>query len=130
MSDPSLVLQGAIVTALKAANVAGGRIYDRVPEGAAKPYVTVGEGQTIGNDNLCAGASEVFADVHVWSDAVGWPEAKTLVGQIRNALAAELALVGFTVTVAEFRQARFLPATDGLLRHAVLEFRYLIDHSA
>lgn len=129
MADPSLALQGAIVSALKAAPaVAGGRVYDRVPGNPTFPYVTVGEGQTIGDDNSCFEASECIASVDVWSRAVGLPEAKGLFATVRDRLTTEFTLAGFKVTVAEFVTARNLNDPDGITTRVAAEFRYLIDH--
>ncbi len=127
-ADPSLAVQVAIVTALKAAQVAGGRIYDRVPPNALLPYVTVGEGQTVGADNSCWDESEVTVQVHVWSEAVGWPEAKGIAGAVRRALRGGLALEDFGNAATEFRSTRFLNDPDGITRHAVVEFLFEIDH--
>lgn len=129
MADPSLLLQGAIVSALKAAPaVAAGRIYDRVPESASFPYVTVGEGDTVGDDNSCADASECNVQAHVWSRAVGKVEAKQIAALVRARLKSKFTLAGFQVTVVEYVTTRYLDDPDGITTHAVCEFRYLIDH--
>lgn len=128
MSDPSLAVQGAVVAALKAADVAGDRIYDRVPVNPTFPYITIGGGDTIGDDNDCWGASEVFVQVHVWSRTIGFPECKTIAGQVRDALSSELTLANFRNAVAGFLTTRHFRDPDGLTSHAVVEFRYLIDH--
>lgn len=128
MSDPSLEVQGAIVAALKAADVAGDRIYDTVPDGVVFPYVTVGEGDTVGTDNSCWAASEVTIQVHVWSRAVGFPECKTIAAAVRGALSQPLTLATHRNMSAEFVVARFLRDPDGITRHAAIEFRYLVDH--
>lgn len=129
MSDPSYALQVAIVSALKAAAIVDGRVYDQVKAGPTFPYVTVGEGDTVGDDNDCGDASEVNTSVHVWSRAVGLPEAKQIAGEVRTALkAATYVLEGFRVVSVEFVTTRFLRDRDGETSHAVVEFRYLVDH--
>lgn len=129
MSDPALAIQKAIVAALKEAPaVAGGRVYDRVPDVATFPYVSVGEGESIGDDNECWDASEVTATVHVWSRAVGFPEAKQIAATVRERLTQEFTITGFQVTVAEHVISRFLRDPDGLTSHVAMEFRYLVDH--
>lgn len=130
MSDPTLPLQAAIVTALKASPaVADGRIYDRIPTDPVFPYVTVGEGDTVGDDNSCFDSSEVNVSVHVWSRAVGFPEAKGIVALVRERLRTEFTISGFLVVNAEYVTTRYLRDPDGLTSHAVVEFRYLIDHN-
>lgn len=129
MSDPTLAVQGAIVAALKAAPaIASGRVYDHVPEAATFPYVNVGEGDTVGDDNGCWDASEVNVSVHVWSRAIGFPEAKEIAAEVRRRCRTEFILAGFTVTSAEHVTTRFLRDPDGLTSHAVVELRYLVDH--
>jgi hypothetical protein len=133
MSDPSAVLQSAIIAALKAdATLSGfiaGRVYDPVPSGFVFPYVTVGDGQVVGDDNECADGSEVFFQCHAWSRTPGYSEVKKIAAAIRSALrSATLTLTGFDVGLAEFTQTQFLKDPDGLTSHAVVEFRFLITH--
>lgn len=129
MSDPTLAIQGAIVAALNVATaVAGGRIYDSAPAEPSFPYVTVGEGDTVGDDNSCFDSSEVNIAVHVWSRAVGFPEAKGIAALVRARCKAEFTISGFKVVNAEFVTTRYLRDPDGLTSHAVVEFRYLVDH--
>lgn len=131
MSDPHLEIQRAQVAALKVAPaVAGGRIRDRVDAAEAFPYVTVGDGETFGDDTDCFRASEVISRVHVWSRAVGWPEAKQIAGDVRTRLAVDLVLTGFRVVDSEHVITRYLRDPDGLTSHAVVEFRYLVDHDS
>lgn len=129
MSDPSLEIQRAIVAALKVATaVAGGRIYDRIPDNPTFPYVQVGDGETVGDDNPCFDASEVNVQAHVWSRAVGYPEAKAIAAVVRTRLTQEFTITGFKVTEAEHVVTRYLRDPDGLTSHAVVEMRYLVDH--
>lgn len=130
MSDPSLALQGAIVAALKgnAVGVAD-RVYDEAPTAPTFPYVTVGDDQVIGDDDECGDNSEVFVRIHGWSRATGYPEVKAIAALIRSTVkGATFALTGFTVVVTEFQQTQFLQDPDGLTRHSVTEFRFLITH--
>lgn len=142
MSDPSLALQGAIVATLKGNGalppVVAARVYDEVPAekervdktGAAFPYVTVGDGQVLGDDTEdCGDGSEVFVQIDAWSRAVGYPEVKAIAAAIRTALKALPTLSGFDVSVVEFQQCQFLRDPDGKTRHAALQFRYLITHA-
>lgn len=129
MSDPSLLLQGAIVAALKASPaVAGGRIYDSVPPSPSFPYVTIGLSDTVGDDNECWDASECNVQVHVWSRAVGMPEAKGIAAMVRDRLTTEFSLTDFRVVNAQYVTTRYLRDPDGLTTHAVVELTYLIDH--
>lgn len=130
MSDPALALQGAIVAALKAANVAGARVYDAIPKTAEFPYVTLGDDQVLGDDIDCAELSEITVRLHGWSRAVGYPELKAVTAAIRTVFReAVFALDGFTVHEVRFLQAQYLQDPDGQTRHAVLEFEFFISHA-
>lgn len=134
MSDPSLALQAAQFSALRASGalptVVGGRVHDRVPDNPAFPYVNVGEGQVLGEDTEdCGDGSEVFSRVHAWSREPGFPQVKAIAAAIRATLKTPLTLAGFTVSVTEYVQTQYLRDPDGLTSHAVVEFRYLITHT-
>lgn len=129
MSDPSLDLQDEIVGALKGAGIAGGRVYDRVPPTAQFPYLALGPDQVLQDDpGDCGVAYEVFTAVHVWSRTVGKVEAKTIVGDVRDALhQAEFDLEENRLVLFEHVGTRYLTEPDGLTTHAVMDFRALVD---
>lgn len=142
MTFPAAPLQKAIFSTLRddatviAALNGEARIYDRVPplastaaakNGAAFPYVTVGDDQIVDDSTTCGEAYELFATVHIWSRDVGKVASKLLASAIRAALDAPLVIEGFDVIVHEFSDARFFREPDGLTEHGVLTFRYLVD---
>lgn len=133
MSDPSLVLQAALVAVLKNADVVPGkRVYDAIPPNPTFPYVTLGDDQVVGDDEECGQNSEVFVRIHGWSRPAtpGYVEVKGIAIAIRNAVsAANFTLSGFTVVVVEFIQHQYLQDPDGQTRHSVSEFRFLITHA-
>lgn len=135
MASPSLELQGAIVARLKAwpglAASVNGRVYDAVPAeqkritdtGAGWPYISVGEGDETSNDADCIDGFEISLDIDVWSRAVGFPEAKRISDEIRNAInSADLVLPTNALVEFRHRQTRFLRDPDGLTSHAVMTF--------
>jgi hypothetical protein len=137
MSDPNLVLQTAISEALKnnpaLSVLVGARIYDYPPGKPEYPYITLGEGHTLGDDTEdCGDASEVFVQIHGWSrnPASGFAEVKRVAAAIRDAMKVPVSLSEFVVTVTEYVQTQFLREPDGVTRHAMVEFRYLIDHTS
>jgi hypothetical protein len=136
MGEPSLALQGAVVSILRTdpdlIGLIAGRIYDRVPTGASFPYVTVGDDQTLPDHADCLlGSTEVFATLHVWSRAIGHPEAKTIAGAIVRALnGAEPSLApDYALNQLEHDSTRYLDDPDGLTSHGVVVFRALIDEA-
>src|SRR5690242_16305775 len=110
MSEPSLALQGALVTLLKGANTdAADRWYDKVPSPVTFPYGRVGDDQVIGDDDDCEELSQVVSRLHIWSQKGGKVEAKTIAGQVRAAIrAATFTLSGFTVDDVQFVQTLYL----------------------
>lgn len=137
MADPSLPLQIAVVTALKAdaalGALVGARVYDEPPGDPSPefPYLTLGDGQVLGDDDVdgCEDRSEVFIRIDAWSRDVGYPEVKRIVSAVRQALrTADFVLDDFSVDVVEFVQCQYLRDSDGLTRHGALEFRFLVTH--
>lgn len=132
-TDPSLALQAAFVARIKALNTeVGTRVYDNVPRNPAGkvtatfPYVHLGTGSVLTNPADCYDGSDVSLTVHVWSRAVGWPEAKRITDTIRTGLNnAELTLTGHTLELLELDRVDYLNDPDGLTSHAVLTFRAL-----
>jgi len=140
MSDPSLALQGAIITMLKndpgVAALIGARVYDEVPAPVPPatvtfPYITIGPCHVLGNDTEdCGDGSEVNQQIDVWTRLVGDPEAKRIAAAVRTALKSYPTLAGFDVSVVEFVDEQFLRDPDGKTRHAAMTFRYLITHTS
>lgn len=120
-------IQKAIHDALKAAPaVAGGRVFDRVPKGAVFPYVEIGSEQIIDDGNTCDDGWEVFADVHVWSRTVGFPEVKGLIAQIVPRLVGITGIPDFRVIAVEVENTRVFRDPDGLTSHGVISIRFVI----
>lgn len=132
-TDPSLALQAAFVTAIKAlATEASTRVYDEVPRDttgkvtATFPYVSLGEGDASYNGADCYDGSDVSLSVHVWSREPGFPQCKRIASSIRAGLNnAELTLTGHTLELLEIERTTYLRDPDGKTRHAVLTFRAL-----
>lgn len=133
MSSPSLALQAAIVLLLKNSNgvltLVSSRVYDSVPANPTFPYIALGDGQELGDDSECADGSEVFFQIHAWSRAPGFPESKSIASAIRTAMKTQITLTGYSVIVTQYQQTQFLKDPDGLTRHAMVEYRFIITHS-
>src|SRR5262245_31186395 len=130
MRDPSLAFQKALVATLKGNTGAGNNVFDSVPTSNPFPRITIGEGQSLKDYADCYDGTESFLDVHVWSRAVGYPEAKTIADQCRDLLHdAALALDGHTLGLIEFSSSQFLRDPDGLTSHVAMTFRALSQPS-
>jgi hypothetical protein len=123
-SDPSLQLQKAIVSTLKAGEtgtLVSGRIYDAVPGGAAKPYVSFGPFQMLPEHGDCLDGGEAFVTLDGW--AAG-PDT-VAVKQLGTAIAAdldriEIALDGQRLIELSIEQTQYLRDPDGITAHAVV----------
>ena len=82
-----------------------------------------------GDGNSCGDGWEVFADVHVWSRAPGFPEAKGIAASVVERVTAITAVAGFAVIDAELQDTRALRDPDGLTSHIVCSFRFIIDQA-
>jgi hypothetical protein len=127
MASPSLELQIAIVSRLRATaavtNLISDRVFDHVPEDADFPYVTVGEGDETSDDVDCIEGFDISLYIDVWSREVGFPEAKMISDALRYALKSPaLTLVTNALVYFRHRQTRFIRDPDGLTSHAVLTY--------
>ena len=123
-------LQKGIYAALTAAPaIAGGRVFDRAPEGAAFPYITIGDEQVLDDGNACDDGWEVFSDIHVWSrPAAGSKlEVKDLVASIVAVLVNQTIIVtGFLVVISQVERVEYMRDPDGLTEHGVLTVRHVL----
>jgi len=128
MASATLELTRAIVAALKAANVAEGRVYDMVPPSAVFPYVSIGPSDEISVDADCVEASEITFQIDAWSRAPGFPEVLRVAEEVRVSLDdLEVNLVVNALVMIEHRVTRKFRDPDGLTSHAAIEFRAIIE---
>ncbi|MGM5018724.1 DUF3168 domain-containing protein [Tardiphaga sp. 367_B4_N1_1] len=133
MSDPSVALQSAVVARLKShasvTALVSDRVYDEVPTAATYPYINISGGQVIGDDDDCGDGSEVTLQLHAWAQPPSaGAKVKQIAGAIRTAMRAPLVITGFENLLQDFSQAQWLEEPDGKIRHAVIEFRFIIAH--
>lgn len=123
-------VQKAIFDALKAAPaVAGGNVFDSVPEPSPFPRVIIGEEQILDDGNACGDGWQVYADVHVWSREVGFPEAKTIAATVVTRVRAISAIAGFGLISIELEDQRSIRDPDGLTSHIVCSFLFILDQA-
>lgn len=123
-------VQKAIFDALAAGPaIAGGKVFDHVPDGNQFPRVTIGEEQIVNDDNSCGGGWLVYVDIHVWSRGVGFPEAKVIAASVVTRIAAITAIAGFSLISVRHEDTRSLRDPDGLTSHVVCSFQFIIDQA-
>lgn len=126
-------LQKAVVAALKAhpglSGIVSGRIYDRVPANAPRPYVHIRDFDTTRIDADCLDSLEIFIGIDVWSEAVGKVEASRAAGLVRDALqGAELALdAPYELIDLRTRSSVIADDGDGITTRARMTFVAQVD---
>jgi hypothetical protein len=128
-----LALQKAIVAKLKADDVvAGDRVFDNVPIGAARPYVHYRSIQVVDESADCILAYRAFIDIDVWSDSTGSGkvEASSIASKIRLALdGVELILDEPYALVEISHQNTQVDNQDGLLTRGGITFEALVEQT-
>lgn len=136
-ADPSLQLQKAIVARLKADTgvmaIVQGRIYDKVPPSAVKPYVSFGPFQLLPEHGDCLDGGEAFVTLDGWSNGNnGTVEIKTLGTAVAKALdLAELILdAPQRLVEMTIEQTQYLLEPDGITTHAVITVHAFTEPTA
>jgi hypothetical protein len=138
--DASLTLQVAIYQRLVAdaavMAIVGPRVFDEVPTGAAKPYVSFGPEQVLISRGQDTDGSDIAVQLDAWSSGPGRIEVKQLAIAIRAALdRAPLDLAGLDakwgaaqrLVNLEIEQTRYLREQEGRVWHAALIFRAITE---
>lgn len=121
-------LQAAIYARLKAdpaltAAVSG--VWDEPPEGAAYPYVVIGDAVETPDNNLAAFGSRVVATLHVWSSYRGFSQANTIAGHLMRLLDHQpLTVAGRGLIAARHEQTITMRDPDTDVRHVAVRFAF------
>lgn len=111
-----------VLAALGAPNV-----FD-TPSTDVYPRVTLGADQVIIDRADCYAGEDLNFDIHVWSQAVGYSQAKRICAAIQEALdEAELSLPGFRLIDLVVESLQFMRDPDGRTSHGVLSVRALTE---
>ena len=103
-------------------------VYDNAPQGATFPYVTIGEANLTDNDTDNTQNVYISYVIHVWSQADGRKEIKTIMGQIYSALhLTKFSESGYSFTENYFLSSDSFVETDGKTRHGVQTFKLTME---
>ncbi|MDE2182887.1 MAG: DUF3168 domain-containing protein [Alphaproteobacteria bacterium] len=132
MTPASWALQQAVFAVLATSAavraLAGERVFDAVPRGAAFPYVVLGDAVETAAGTATDDASEHRLVVRAWSRAGGHRESKLLARAICEALdGAVLDLDGHTLIDLRLREAEYVREHDGATFRAALTFRAITE---
>lgn len=132
-TDSTLEVQKAIVSALKAdagvSALVGARVYDRVPVGAAFPFVSLGTifGQPA-IETVDGEGFELALTLHFWSRAAGRVETGQAMAAVVAALNdVTLSLDSKTAVLVRLSDQRVMMDDDGVTAHGVQRWRIITD---
>ena len=127
VTDPSLELQKALISAIKAIpTLAGNNVFDTVPGSNPFPRITVGIGSHVPDMAGCRDATESTMQIDAWSRDVGFPEVKTIADQLRTRLNdGELTLTGHVLELMLVELTDMSRDQDGITNRARINLRII-----
>lgn len=137
MADPSLAVQGAIYTALGGVsgftiNGSPGttvKVYDKVPAGAAYPYVTLDSQFVNDADFLASRMDERLFYLNVWSTYSGQAQVWQIMAEIDARLHNQrLALETGTMVICRVKRKRTNREPDNVTFMGQVTLRILTQH--
>jgi hypothetical protein len=132
-TDPSLQLQKALVAVLKADAgvnaIIAGRIYDAVPGGAVKPYLSFGPFQMLPEHGTCLDGGEAFVTLDGWAAGPDTVQVKQLGAAVAKALDLAPIVLDAPPRLVEMtvEQTQYMRDPDGITAHAVITVHALTD---
>lgn len=131
MADPTLPLQAALVAALKGdagvSALVGARVYDRAPENAAFPFVSLGPERAEPFDAQGTDGREIVWQIDCWSESAGRVEARAIMAAVAARLhEGALTVSGFAFVMGVLLSQRTLAEPDGARTHGVMTFRFIL----
>jgi hypothetical protein len=132
-SDPSLQLQKALVAVLKADAgvnaIIAGRIYDAVPGGAVKPYLSFGPFQMLPEHGTCLDGGEAFVTLDGWAAGPDTVQVKQLGAAVAKALDLAPIVIDAPPRLVEMtvEQTQYMRDPDGITAHAVITVHAFTD---
>ena len=132
-NDPSLQLQKALVAVLKADAgvnaIIAGRIYDAVPGGAVKPYLSFGPFQMLPEHGSCLDGGEAFVTLDGWAAGPDTVQVKQLGAAVAKALDLAPIVIDAPPRLVEMtvEQTQYMRDPDGITAHAVITVHAFTD---
>jgi hypothetical protein len=99
-------------------------VYDYVPEGAAYPYVAIGEAVEVPNDSHDRPGLTVTFTLHIWSRYRGTKQAIQILGHVDRLLnRTPLAVAGFRDVSLVVESSQMMRDPDPEIRHVPVRLR-------
>lgn len=108
-------------------------VYDRVPQGAAFPYITIGTMDTGDFSDKSASGMDVTCELHIWSQSPTSKELKTIAAKVYNLLhnIPLTGMVGQINYLLRYINGNIMPVEqDNITCHAVQRYRILTRATA
>lgn len=128
--DPTLELQAAIITRLKATPavtaLVGQRIAD-IPQATwTKPYISIGPSNYFTENIDCVDGGDVMIQVDCWSDATVLSQVRLVAGAVRAALRDwDPPLVVNALVSFEHQRTDYIE--DGAIKHASIRYTAIVE---
>lgn len=123
-------LYAKLRTVAEVITLAGGRVYDRVPDKPDFPYISFGSSDIVDDSADCIEAETHTIQLDVWSRAVGKGECKNLVDGIKKALQRDEPVIADNAIVEmEVRFTQVVPDPDGLTTHGIIQVEIKVEVS-
>ena len=127
MTAPNFELQTAIYSALN--GVISCAVYDHVPQGTPKPYVTLDTEDAEGMDFLDSRVDRRTFYLGVWSDYAGQKEVKTIMSEVDDALTdAKIALSSGRIVTIRVGAMRSSQDADGVTYMGQIRLDIITQH--
>jgi len=130
MSDHSLQLQKTVFDTLDGDSNLQSKVsdvYNFVPQNTAYPYVQVGDDSMADNSTKDLDGNIHSIMIHTWSRYRGDKEAKEIMARIYELLHnSSLSVSGASLVNARFETSDILNDPDGITKHGVQRFRFVI----
>lgn len=126
--SPSWPLQQAIWSRLNGdstlTTTLGAAVYDDTPDGAAFPYVVVGDVTEAPRDTMGTTGRDSTVTLHVWSQYPGMKQVKEIANRVDVLLDRWRPTVsGWNATDIQLEFFETMRDPDGITRHGVLRYR-------
>ena len=131
MADPALELQALIVATLETDVDVTCKVYDRVPEGAAMPYISFGSEDWTPDDSAgdCIDGLVIGVQLDVWTEKENnRVDIKPIMWAVYRALHdVNLDLPTHAVASGRMEVARVIRDNDGLTTHGAMQFLFELE---
>ena len=103
-------------------------VFDKVPEGTAYPYVTLGNMTIRQNSTKTTHSLAIQATLSVFSRAAGRKEAAAIMDRIHTLLhQASLSVTGHTLILLRFAESSITLEADGMTYRGTLRFNAITE---